>query len=127
MTIKSPSRLFWLIMASLFVLSAPYLVAITDLQSPTTGSSQAVVNDDKEKPRFRSNSIMVKLTREARASLKVSGDEVDPGAAGLPTLDAVGRDHGVQRFTAVTSGPHRDPTAPIHRWFTLTVPGNARR
>jgi thermitase len=128
MRIQSPSRaVFWSIVASLLVLSVPYVVAITELQSPTE-SSQAVVNDTGRKPRFVSNSIMVKLTPEARASLKVSGDEVNPAATGLPALDAVDRDHGVQRFTSVTSsGPHRDPTAPIHRWFKLTLPGNAQR
>src|SRR5262245_7067535 len=119
---------FSLIGALLFMLSAAYVVAITDLQTPATGSGQAGANDNGRKPRFVSNSIMVKLTPQARASLKASGEEVNPAATGLPALDAIDRDHGVQRFTSVTnSGPHRDPTAAIHRWFKLTLPGNGQR
>src|SRR5262245_8763192 len=80
---KSPGSVgCWLIVAALFALSARYVVAITDLQSPAIGSSQAVGNDDGKKPRFESNSIMVKLTPEARASLKLSGEEVNPSATG---------------------------------------------
>src|SRR5262245_1282673 len=127
--IKSPGHVvFGLIVESLLMLSSAYVVSIPDLQSPASVSGQAVANDNGRRPRFRSNSIMVKLTPEARASLKVSGEEVNPAATGLPSLDAVDRDHGVQRFTSVTSsGPHRNPTAAIHRWFKLTLPGNAQR
>ena len=110
------------------MLSAAYVVAITDLQMPATVSSQAGANDDGRRPRFLSNGIMVKLTPQARASLRTSGEDVNPAATGLVVLDAIDRDHGVQRFTAVTdSVPHRDPTAGIHRWFKLTLPGNAQR
>jgi hypothetical protein len=78
------------------MLSAAYVVAITDLQMPATVSSQAGANDDGRRPRFLSNGIMVKLTPQARASLRTSGEDVNPAATGLSVLDAIDRDHGVK-------------------------------
>src|SRR5438105_14893241 len=121
MKIKSAGRVgFLLIVASLFMVSSAYVVAISDIQSPATGSSQARADDGK-KPSFISNSIMVKLTPQARANLKASGQEVNPAATGVAALDAVDRDHGAQNFTAVTEeGPYRDPTAAIILLFNVT-------
>jgi thermitase len=125
---RSPKGGVLLIGASLFLLSTTYVMAITDLQSSPTRPDQAGVNGQGRKPSFMSNSVLVKLTPEARASLKVTGDDVNPVATGLPALDAVGRDHRVEKFTSITeSGPHRDVTAAIHRWFKITLPGNGRR
>jgi thermitase len=128
MKVKSSGRVFSLIVASLFMLSAAYVAAITDLQSSPAGPGQAGVNGQGRKSSFMSNSVLVKLTPQARASLKVTGDDVNPVATGLPALDAIGRDYRVEKFTSITaSGPHRDGTAAIHRWFKITLPGNGQR
>src|SRR5207247_3588633 len=104
------------------------VAAITELQSSPAGPGQAGVNNQGRKPGFISNSILVKLTPQARASLKITGEDVNPTATGLPALDAIGRDHGVEKFTSITaSDPHRDITAAIHPWSKLTLPGNAQR
>ena len=117
-----------LIGASLFFLSTTYVVAITELQLSPTAPGQAGINNQGHKPGFMSNSILIKLTPQARASLKVTGEDVNPTMTGLPALDAIGRDHGVEKFTSITtSGPHRDITAAIHRWFKLSLPGNGQR
>src|SRR5262249_2553838 len=126
---KSWSRFIFLsIGASLFFLSTAYVAAVTAPQSSSAEPGQAGINNQGHKPSFSSNSIMVKLTPQARASLKVIGEDVNPVATGLPALDAIGRAHNVEKFTSITtSGPHRDITAPIHRWFKLTLPGNGQR
>src|SRR2546426_6217578 len=117
-----------LIGASLFFLSTTYVVAITELQLSPTTPGQAGTNNQGHKPGFMSNNILIKLTPQARASLKVTGEDVNPTMTGLPALDAIGRDHGVEKFTSITtSGPHRDITAAIHRWFKLSLPGNGQR
>ena len=77
-----PSIAVSLIAVSLFCLSTPYAVAITDLG---------------QKPRFVSNTILVKLTPQARANLKVTGEDVNPAATGNPALDAICRDQHQQR------------------------------
>jgi thermitase len=51
---------------------------------------------------------------------------VNPAATGLPSLDVIGREHAVQKFSAI-AGPHRDPAAAIHAWFKLTLPGTQQR
>src|SRR6266571_1571118 len=108
-----PSIAFSLIAASFFFLSIPHAVAITDLG---------------QKPRFVSNTILVKLTPPARANLKVTGEEVNPAATGLPSLDVICREHGVNGFRSVlTAGAHRDPAAAINAWYKLTVPGLEQR
>src|SRR5881396_619 len=117
-----------LIGAAFFFLSTTSVAAITELQLSPAGPGQAGINNQGHKPGFMSNSILVKLTPQARASLKVTGEDVNPTMTGLPALDAIGRDHGVEKFTSITtSGPHRDITAAIHRWFKLSLPGNGQR
>src|SRR5438876_5216781 len=117
-----------LIGASLFVLSTTSVVAITELQLSPAGPGQAGFNNQGRKPGFMSNSILIRITPQARARLKVTGADENPTATGVPALDAIGRDHGVEKFTSITtSDPHRDITAAIHRWFKLTLPGNAQR
>src|SRR5207247_2147567 len=104
-----PSIAFSLIAGSLFCLSTPYAVAITDLG---------------QKPRFVSNTILVKLTPQARANLKVTGEVVNPAATGNPALDVVCRAHDVKSFRSImTAGAHRDPAASINAWHKLTLPG----
>src|SRR6266496_3808527 len=105
-----PGIAFSLIAAALFCLSTPYAVAITDLG---------------QKPRFVSNTILVKLTPQARANLRVTGEDVNPAATGHPALDVICRDHDVKSFrTIMTAGSHRDPAAAINAWFKLTLPGS---
>src|SRR5438093_1512972 len=128
---KSPSSVvFWLIGAPLFFLSTAYVVAITDLGTQPNGAGiQAVgINNHGQKPSFISNTILVKPTPQARANLKVTGEDVNPAATGLPSLDVICRDHGVRAFRSITtSGPHRDPGAAIHSWYKLTLPGSEQR
>src|SRR5437667_4233300 len=114
MKTKSPPSLsFSLIAVALFFLSNPQAVAITDLG---------------QEPRFVSNTILVKLTPQARANLKVTGEDVNPAATGDPSLDAICRDHEVNSFrTIMTAGAHRDPGAAINAWCKLTIPGLEQR
>ena len=104
-----PGIAFSLIAAALFCLSTPYAVAITDLG---------------QKPRFVSNTILVKLTPQARANLRVTGEDVNPAATGHPSLDAICREHEVKSFRSImTAGSHRDPAAAINAWYKLALPG----
>lgn len=97
-----PSSAFSMIAVFLFFLSAPFALAVTDL-------GQA--------PSFLSKTLLVKLTPQARANLKVEGDDVNPAATGLPSLDAICRDHDVRSFRSiVASGAPRDPAVPINAW-----------
>jgi thermitase len=108
-----PSIAFSLIAVSLFCLSTPRAVAITDLG---------------QKPRFVSNTILMKLTPQARANLRVTGEEVNPAATGHPALDVICRNHDVKSFrTIMTAGSHRDPAAPINAWYKLALPGLEQR
>src|SRR6266540_3192788 len=121
---------FSLIAVSLLVLSAPNAVAIRDLGTLPggTGNEASGVNNHGQKPRFVSNTILVKLTPQARASLKVTGEDVDPAATGHPSLDVICRDHGLKSFRSiVTAGAHRDPAAAINAWYKLTLPGLEQR
>ena len=125
-----PNSAFSLIAVSLFCLSTPYAVAITDLGTLPGGPGAEVspVNNHGQKPRFVSNTILVKLTPQARASLKVTGEDVDPAATGHPSLDVICRDHGIKSFRSiVTAGAHRDPAAAINAWYKLTLPGLEQR
>ena len=75
-----------------------------------------------------SNTILVKLTAQARAKLKVVGEDVNPSATGLASLDVICRDFGVNEFRSiVASGVHRDPTAAIHSWYKITLAGVEQR
>src|SRR5437016_11199886 len=95
---------------------------------PSPGGSGAGTNNPGQKPRFISNAVLVKLTAQARANLKVAAGEVNPASTGLPSLDIICRDHGIQRFSSIM-GPstHRDPAAAISSWYKLTVPGNEQQ
>src|SRR5439155_13221891 len=109
MKTKYVRNVVFVMTVSLLLLSAQYAVAITDLG---------------QTPRFVSNTILVKFTPQARANLKVTGEDVNPAATGLPSLDVICRDHGVRGFHSImTAIPHRDPVAAINAWFKLTSPG----
>jgi thermitase len=106
-------------------LSATFALAVTDLGTLPSGSGpQAGDTDDHwQRLRFISNTLLVKLKPQARANLKVTGEDVDPAATGLPSLDVICRDHGVKGFRTVTSGAHRDAGAAINAWYKLTLAG----
>src|SRR5213083_634871 len=109
MKTKYVRNVVFVMAVSLILLSADYAVAITDLG---------------QTPRFLSNTILVKLTPQARANLKVTGENVNPVATGVPSLDVISRDHGVTGFRSVmTATTHRNPVAAINAWFKLTSPG----
>lgn len=75
-----------------------------------------------------SNTILVKLTAQARAKLNVVGEEVNPLTTGLVSLDVICRDSGVKEFrSVVASDVHRDPTAAITFWYKITLPGPEKR
>src|SRR5882724_8104268 len=102
---------FSLIPVSLFLLSTANSFAIVDLRTVPDGSGSASsdINNHGQKPTFISNTILVKLTAQARASLNVIGEDVNPAATGLPSLDLICRDHGVKQFRSIiTLGAHRD-------------------
>src|SRR5439155_5958145 len=109
MKTKYVRNVVFVMAVSLILLSADYAVAITDLG---------------QTPRFLSNTILVKLTPQARANLKVTGENVNPVATGVPSLDDISRDHGVTGFRSVmTATTHRNPAAAINAWFKLNLPG----
>src|SRR5437870_10813094 len=109
MKTKHLRNVVFVMAVSFILLSADYAVAITDLG---------------QKPRFVSNTILVKLTPQARANLKVTGEDVNPAATGNPGLDVVCRDHDVKSFRSImTAGAHRNPAAAINAWYKLTLPG----
>src|SRR3989442_491779 len=116
-----------LVAVSWFFLSTTGAFAITDLGTSTGGPGTGT-NNPGQKPRFISNTALVKLTAQARASLRGAGGEVNPAATGLPSLDLICRDHDVQRFSSVmSSGAHRDPAAAINSWYKLTLPGSEQQ
>jgi thermitase len=107
-----------------------YALAMTDVRtSPGGAGNQDVsINDRGKKKTFISNTILVKLTAQARAKLKVVGEDVNPSATGLVSLDVICRDHGVKAFRSiVASGVHRDPAAAINSWYKITLAGVEQR
>src|SRR6266567_662612 len=115
------------IAVSALVLSTVSAFAITDLGS-SPGGSGAATNNPGQKPRFISNTVLVKFTAQARANLRVAGGEVNPAATGLPSLDVICRDHGIQRFSSIMgTGAHRDPAAAINAWYKLALPGSEQQ
>src|SRR5436309_594952 len=109
MKTKYVRNVVFVMTVSLLLLSAEYAFAITDLG---------------QTPRFVSNTILVKLTPQARANLKVTGEDVNPAATGNPALDVVCREHDVKTFrTIMTAGTHRDQAAAINAWCKLALPG----
>jgi thermitase len=90
--------------------------------NPGSGGSEAKGNV------VLSNTILVKLTARARANLKVVGEDVNPSATGLASLDVICRDFGVKGFRSiVASGVHRDPAAAINSWYKITLAGVEQR
>ena len=80
--------------------------------------------DGAPRPSVLSNTLLVKLTPQARAGLMVTGEDVNPAATGLPALDAVCREHGVMGIRSIMpAGAHRNPAAAVNSWFKVTLAG----
>src|SRR5215510_4289467 len=124
---RSVGRVVFLAIAgSLFLLSTAYPFARTELPNlrGEFGSEAVVLDKQEQEPSFISNGLLVKLTRHARANLKVVGEDVNPANTGLPSLDVISREHGVKSFRSiVTAGAHRDTSASINSWHKLTLAG----
>jgi thermitase len=121
---------FLVIAVSLFLLSSGDAFTTTDVWTLSSGAAVQAVdrNNNGQKKRFVANSLLVKLTPQARANLKLKDGEPDPTATGLPSLDDVFRKHGVKSFHAITNGnAHRDPNAAVHLWHKLTLAGTEKR
>ena len=111
-----PTGLFSLIAVSLYFLSTPCTIATIDLGTL------------EQKPRFVANTLLVKFTPQARANLKVTGEDVNPAATGLPSVDVICREHEVKSLRSiVNAGAHRNPAATIHSWHKLTLAGPEQR
>src|SRR6266487_113608 len=111
-----PTGVFSLIAVSLYFLSTPCTIATIDLGTL------------EQKPRFVANTLLVKFTPQARANLKVTGEDVNPAATGLPPLDVICREHEVKSLRSiVNAGAHRNPAAAIHSWHKLTLAGAEQR
>jgi thermitase len=111
----------------LFVLAG--LLGMIALANPPSGkgNSNYIGGEGKGNVIF-SNTILVKLTAQARVKLKVVGEDVNPSATGLASLDVICRDFGVKGFRSiVASGVHRDPAAAIHSWYKITLAGVEQR
>jgi thermitase len=113
--------------AILFVLVG--LLGTITLANPPSGNANPGSSGGEGKGKvIFSNTMLVKLTSQARTKLKVVGEDVNPSATGLASLDVICRDFGVTGFRSiVTSGVHRDPAAAIHSWYKITLPGVEQR
>src|SRR5262245_62424703 len=117
---KSLKRIAFTSVFSLLLLSTAYVEAITDLATSPAASTTNSATSLEQKTKFISNTLLVKVKAQARANLKVSGQEVNPAATGLQSLDLICRDYGVQRFSSIISaGVHRDSVAAINSWYKL--------
>src|SRR6266567_6866076 len=124
------SVVFLSIAVTLFFLTAVYAAAIPEPRTQPGGSGAGAIDiiDPAQKPSFLSNAMLVKLTPQARANLKVTGDDVNPAATGIQSLDVICREHGVKSFRSiVTAEAHRDPAAPINSWHKLILAGREQR
>jgi thermitase len=93
----------------------------------STGTPGSLGSEGRDTAIF-SNTILVKLTPQARAKLKTAGANVNPSATGLATLDVICRDFGVTTFRSImASSAHRDPTAAINSWYKITLPSVEKR
>ncbi len=113
--------------AILFMLAS--LLGMMALANPPPGKGDPGSGGGEGKGKvIFSNTILVKLTGQARAKLKVVGEDVNPSATGLASLDVICRDFGVKGFhSIVASGVHRDPAAAINSWYKITLAGVEQR
>src|SRR5215471_2859078 len=109
------------------VLTATALSAQTpgDRFSGVEQQVAAIGQPTAKKERYRSNSLLIKLTPPALAQLKASGPPQDTG---IPALDAANREFGVTRFDRLvpTLAPDDLPeTKAMAAWFEILIPGPA--
>src|SRR5215510_9955563 len=100
---KSLGRVVFLaITVSLLLLSTAYPFTTAQLtQLPSRSGSEANVDNKDQEPSFISNGLLVKLTRHARANLKLVGEDVNPVNTGIPSIDVICREHGVRGFHSI--------------------------
>src|SRR5919198_4079726 len=116
-------------LGALLIIIAGLLGGFALANPPSTkGDPESGRAHDKAKAVF-SNTILVKLKPGARLKLKVVGEEVNPSATGLASVDAICRDFGVKEFRSIvlSTGVHRDPSAPINSWYKITLAGVEQR
>jgi thermitase len=122
---------FLSIAVTFFFLLTIYVATTPELRAQQGGfSSQAIgVINPEQRPSFISNAILVKLTSQGRANLKVTGENVNPAATGIPSLDVICRDEGVQRFRSIieSDASRRDFVASVNSWHRLTLGGPEQR
>src|SRR2546425_1430501 len=83
--------------AILFILAG--LLGTVALANPPSGKGNPGSGGGEGKGKvIFSNTILVKVTAQARARLKVAGEDVNPSATGLASLDVICRDFGVKEF-----------------------------
>ena len=132
MILKSLRPIVFLSIAvAFFFLLTVYAAATSELRTQQVGSSSqatGVINPE-QRPSFISNAILVKLTPQGRANLKATGENVNPAATGIPSLDAICRDVGVQMFRSIieSDASHRDSVASVNSWHRLTLGGPEQR
>ncbi|HEU5240355.1 MAG TPA: hypothetical protein VFU37_24685, partial [Pyrinomonadaceae bacterium] len=124
---KSLSRTWYFIISvCLLFLSTAYAPGIRG--TLRAGIEDVGINNRGQKPSFVSNALLIKLTQPAAANLKVIGEDVNPGATGLSSLDSIFREHGVKSFRSIMTGnAHRNPGAAINFWYKLTLAGPEQR
>src|SRR6266496_6098638 len=121
---KSLRRVVLLVIAvSLILLTTAYALTITDLKtSPGQSGSEGAINNRGQKPSFISNGLLVKLTPQARANLRVTGEDVNPTATGLPSLDVIfhliwSRRSGARWRKGLSDRTwNTDPPDPVESW-----------
>src|SRR5712691_7168596 len=88
--------------AILFILAG--FLGMMALANPPSGKGDPGSGGGEGKGKvIFSNTILVKLTGQARAKLKVVGEDVNPSATGLASLDVICRDFGVKEFRSITT------------------------
>ncbi len=124
---KTLSRIWYFIVtACLLFLSTAHAPTIRG--SAGSGIESVDINNRGQKPSFVSNALLVKLTQPAAANLKVIGEEANPAATGLSSLDSIFREHGVKNFRSIMTGnAHRNAAAAINFWYKITLAGPEQR
>jgi thermitase len=122
---KSLSRIwYFIITVCLLFLS----ITMSGTLRAGSGVEDVGINKQGQKPSFVSNALLVKLTQPAAANLKVIGEDGNPAATGLSSLDSIFREHSVKSFRSImTANAHRNPAAAIDFWYKLTLAGPEQR
>src|SRR5262245_56428406 len=132
MRLKSLRHVVFLSIAvPFFFLVAVYAVATPEFRTQAGGPGGQTVRviEPEQRPSFISNTILVKLTPQARANLRVTGENVNPAATGISSLDDICRDAAVQSFRSIitSDASHQDHVAAVNSWHKLTLRGPEQR